>query len=345
MLGTDADPLPQLDRNGDPIITSALQAFNWLRQSPGISPTARTWRWATFDLARLEYYFAEQARRVQMAEQQTENPENGETQPAAPWLPLYDRARLLLTEALDRYPLRRNGGIGLSIRVEPEDYADVMAARFETEYMLANALLVLADGRREEALASLSRTHLEHLADRDRYADALFDTTLDRFQLNSAVIREEVEGGNWDRNQPLPRARLGDDEGPTRSPWRLREMLKNGLQLLAGEYFRAGDLAAAREDGAAEAAGYYRRAYETYQSLYDRFGFNYGSLAMLGMGDALARLGRPDDAANHYRMARNIAEMLPDGTSSDGMLNIGPEFWGARATDRLADREGGYGTP
>lgn len=346
LLGDYADPLPQLDRNGDPVITSALQSLNWLRQSPGINPNARAWRWATFDLARLDYAFAERARREALAARRAAADAGAAEEPLQPgsvWLPEYDRARIRLTEALDRYPLRRNGGIGVSVRVEPEDYADVMAARFETEYMLANTLLVLAEGRGDESLAALARVHFENMSDRERYANALFDTTLDRFQMNAAVIREEVEGGNWDRDQPLPRTRLGDDEGPTRSPERLREMLRNGMQLLATEYFRAGDLAAREEDGALEAAGFYRRAYETYQALYDRFGFTYGSLAMLGMGDALAKMGRPEDAANHYRMARNIAEMISSETASGGGLGISPEFWGERAGDRLTDNEAGYG--
>ncbi len=344
LLGSQDNPLPQLDRNGDPIIESALQAFNWLRQSEGINPAARAWRWSTFDLAKLRYIFAERARREWLAKPPDPAAPAGAEQPK-PWLALYEEARTNLTEALDRYPLRRNGGVGISIRVEPEDYADTMAFRFETEYMLANTLLILAGGRKDEALAALARTHLANLVDRSRYANALFDPALDRFQVNSAVIREEVDGGSWDRGAPLPRTRLGDDEGPTHSPWRLREMLRNSMQLLAGEYFRAGDLAATREDGAGEAAGYYRQAYEAYQTLYDRFGFAFGSLAMLGMGDSLARLGRTDDADNHYRMARNIAEMQPPDTRSDGLLNIGPDFWGKRAEDRLEDRRGGYATP
>lgn len=342
LLGDPADPLPELDRDGNPVITTAFQAFNHLRQSPDINPSARAWRWATFDLGRLYYTFAENARRA-WEEQQAAQPAGAPAESGAmPWLDLYDRARTVLTEALERYPLRRNGGTGMSVRVEPEDYADVMASRFETEYLLADTLLVLAEGRREPALAALARVHLANLKDRGRYVSALFDPSLDRFQLNSAVIREEVDGGTWDKSEPLPRTRLGDDEGPTHSPPQLRGILINGMQTLAAEYFQAGELAAAREDGAAEAAGYYRQAYDAYQEIYDRFGATYGSLAMVGMGDSLTRMGRLDDAANHYRMAENLANLQPADTRADGVLDMGPAFWGQRAADRLRDRSEGY---
>ncbi len=359
LLGDAADPLPNLDRNTDPIIETALQAFNWLRQSPGINPTARAWRWSAFDLARLQYVFAERARkdweekRARAAANPPPAPPAGaapaEAGEARPWLALYDEARARLTEVLERYPLRRNGGSGLSVTVEPADYADVMTARFEAESDLAGALLVLAGARRDESLASLARAHLENLRDRNRYAAALFDTALDRFQLNAAVVREELGNAG-----PLERSRLGDDEGPTHSPQRLKSKLRNAMLTLADEYYRAGDTAdrpARRPDGAADsaaagvAAGFYRRSYEVYQDVYDRFGVEYGAQAMVGMGDALSRLGRRDDAANHYRMARNIAGMQPPDTRSDGLLAIGPAFWGGVAESRLRDLAGGYNVP
>lgn len=364
LLGDTADPLPNLDRQGDPIIQTTLQAFNFLRQSPGINPDARAWRWATFDLAKLHYVFADNARRAAQTPAAPAAPAAGappaaqaeEGEPEQAWIGRYDTARLHLTEALERYPLRRNSGYGLSVRVEPEDYADVMAARFETEYFLANTLLVLSDARQDEQLSALARAHLENLRDRTRYANALFDRTLDRFQLNSAVIREEIDGGAWDRTMPLPRTRLGDDEGPTRDPGQLRNMLVNSTILLANEYFRAGERASRRmrlasADPAAggqpsdAAAAYYRDAYRTYQDLYDRFGAYYGPQAMVGMGDALNRMNYPEDAGNHYRMARNMVELLPPGSVPEGEVDLGPEFWARTAEQRLRDMEGGYTVP
>lgn len=355
LLGSLDDPLPVFDRNGDPVLDTALHSFNYLRQSPGINPSARAWRWATFDLAKLLYVFAERARSQWNAEQQS-NAAAGDAPAARPWLPLYDQARINLTEALERYPLRRNGGFGLSVRVEPEDYADVMASRFETEYMLANTLLVLADAREDDALYSMARAHLENMRDRNRYAGALFDENLDRFQLNAAVIREEVEGGNWDRNTPLPRTRLGDDEGPTHSPQLMFQTLRNSMLVLAREYFRAGEKARERQllasaDGAMAqpagdaAAGYYQDSYRVWQDIYDRFGLPFGSEAMVNMGDCLNRMGYPQDASNHYRMARNMAELVPADTRSDGMLDIGPAFWGTIAEQRLRDMRDGYTVP
>lgn len=354
LLGDANRPLPEFDRNGDPVIESALQAFNFLRQSQGINPTARAWRWATFDLARLQYLFAERSRREWERRAATEQTAEEE---ARPWLGLYDRARVTLTEALERYPLRRNGGIGLSVRVEPEDYADVMASRFEAEYMLAETLLVLAEARKDATLRSLARAHLENLRDPRRYAAPLFDETLDRFQLNAAVIRDEIEGGDWDARLPLPRTRLGDDEGPTHSPRQLRASLRNALLRLANQYFLAGEEAAGRqtdtddsvpqEQGTVpgEAESFYRRSYEVYQSLYDRFGVADGTQAMVGMGDALSRMGLREEAANHYRMAVNIAELQPDDVRADGRLDIGPAFWGRAASERLTDLQEGYRVP
>lgn len=352
LLGDPARPLPNLDRDGDPIIESALQAFEFIRQDPGINPTARAWRWSAFDIARLAYTAAERARREDETRQreltqqnQGQNPEqSGENDGSDAWLELYDRARVLLTEALERYPLRSNGGPGLSVRVEPEDYADLMASRYEAEYMLANTILRLADNRQDEALAALARAHLANLSDPSRYANALFDPSLDRFQLNAAVVREAIDGGNWKTGAPLPRTRLGDDEGPTHSPQHLRELLKNSLLLLAAESFQAAERLAAA-DNASGAEGLYRQAYDVYQALYDRFGPAYGPQAMLGMADILNRLGQPEAAANHYRMAENIARMQPENVRSDGMLDIGPGFWGQQAAGRLRDQSDGLRVP
>ncbi len=361
LLGTAADPLPRLDANGDPVIDTALQAFNYLRQSPGINPTARAWRWATFDLGKLRYIFADLARRQWEKEQSDRGNATTENDQRPSYVPLYEEARVNLVEALERYPLRRSNatdGPGVSVRVEPEDYADTMAARFETEYLLANTLLALADVAEDENLYALSRAHLENMRDRTRYAQALFDPTLDRFQLNSAVIREEVEGGVWQPNTPLPRSRLGDDEGPTHSPVELRDTLRNSMLLLANEYFKAGEKARARQTaagtpaaapaaaGAAGAAqGYYQDSYRVWQDIYDRFGAPFGSQAMLNMGDCLNRLGFPLDASNHYRIAVNIADLLPADTRSDGMLDIGPSFWKGVAERRLQDMADGYTVP
>ncbi|MCL2001361.1 MAG: hypothetical protein FWG74_08000, partial [Planctomycetes bacterium] len=347
VLGSISDPLPELDRNNDPILVNAFHAFNYLRQNPSINPAARAWRWSTFDLAKLEYIFAEQARK------EWEESQNAAAQPptvadgAKAWLALYDAARARFTEALERYPLRRNGGAGLSVTVEPADYADVMVSRFESEYLLAKTLLTLAEARRDDSLLALARAHLENLRDRNRYAGALFDLSLNRFQLNAAIIREEL-GVN---GAPLERSRLGDDEGPTYSPTRLRNMLRNSMLLLADEYYRAGEAAnlAARQVDASEeiaiplgaAAGFFRRSYDVYQDVYDRFGIEDGAQAMVGMGDSLSRLGRIDDAANHYRMARNIAGIQPPETRADGLLAIGPAFWGGVAESRLRDMAGG----
>jgi hypothetical protein len=345
LLGSDADPLPELDRNNDPVIATALQAFNYLRQSQGISPIARVWRWSSFDLAKLRHAMAERARRQAEGGGAAVPASSGigrEGEDDSPWLALYDRARENLTEALGRYPLTRNGGNGLSVRVEPADYADVMAARFEAEFLLAKTLLVLADGRNDDSLAALARVHLENLKDRRRYAAALFDTSLNRFQLNAAIIREELGGDG----EPLERSRLGDDDGPVRSPSVYRPMLRNAMLLLANEYFRAGEKALAREDGeSGDAAGFYRRSYAVYQDIHDRFGDAYGAQAMVGMGDNMARLGQADIAANHYRMARNIAAAAPAGESGGDSVNTGPEFWGGMAEARLRDMEAGYRTP
>ncbi len=356
LLGSPDDPLPDLDRNGDPVVETALQAFNFLRQDPGINPIARAWRWATFDLAKLHYIFAENARRQWEAERQA-NPDEAGDDTVRPWLLQYDQARVTLTEALERYPLRRNGGVGISIRVEPEDYADTMAARFATEFYLANTILTLADANQDDALYALARAHLENMRDRNRYASALFDTSIDRFQLNSAIIAEEIMGGTRDRDAPLPRTRLGDDEGPTHSPDRLRDMLRNSMLLLANEYFKSGEKARERQLLAStgdapgmmaspeNAQAYYQDSYRVWQDIYDRFGAPYGSQSMLMMGDCLNRLGFPDDAANHYRMAVNIAELMPEDTRSDGLLDIGPQFWSNMASNRLRDMADGYTVP
>lgn len=350
LLGSGDEPLPVLDRNGDPDIRTALQAFNYIRQSPDINPTARAWRWATFDLAKLRHIYAQDARRRwQEAQASSAGSDGADEVGGRDWVALYDVARIALTEALERYPLDRSGGAGISVRVEPEDYADVMAARFEAEYLLANTLLVLADAREDGSLGALARAHLENLRDRGRYANALFDGVLERFQLNAAIIREEVEGGVRDESTPLPRSRLGDDEGPTHNPVMLSEMLRNSMRLLGNEYFKAGEVVrlggGAEGLGVGSAGGYYQDSYRIWQDVYDRFGLFYGPEAMVNMGDNLNRLGHPDDARNHYRMAGNMAELLGNETGVDVRLDIGPRFWGDIARERLRDMDDGYTVP
>lgn len=361
LLGSDALPLPGLDRNGDPVIESALQAFNFLRQSPDINPTARAWRWATFDLAKLRFIFAERARLAAQNQRETSDANGGGNAESATWLPRYEQARQSLLEALERYPIRKNGtsANALTVRVEPEDYADVMTARFETEFMLAQTLLTLADASGDDPLYALSRAHLDNLRNRRNYAAALFNPDYDRFQLNSAIIREEIDGPEpppENRRTPLPRSRLGDDEGPSRSPERLRDMLKNAMQLLGNEFFRAGERVRERQLLASSAAApgssagqspgtYYQDSYQVWQDFYDRFGVAYGPQAMVMMGDNLSRMGHAPDAANHYRMARNMTELLPEDLRPDDMLAIGPSFWGNIAAQRLKDLDDGYPVP
>ena len=165
--------------------------------------------------------------------------------------------------------------------------------------------------------------------------------------MNSAIIYEEVEGGTWDRSEPLPRTRLGDDEGPTRSPAMMSDLLRNSMRLLGDEYFRAGEAARGRQpvlpNSTADAAdGYYQDSYRVWQDVYDRFGQINGPEAMVNMGDNLNRLGYPDDARNHYRMADNMSELLP---AEPGRLDIGPRFWGETARERLRDMDDGYTVP
>ena len=212
-LGSETEPLPELDRDGNPMIASAMQAFNYLRQSPDINPSARAWRWSSFDLGRLRHALAERARRQAMAAPaDASSAESDEGRQV--WIALHNLARESLEEALERYPLRRNGGAGISVRVEPADYADVMASRFEAEYLLAKTLLALAEARGDESLSALARAHLENLRDGSRYAAALFDPSLDRFQLNAAVIREEL----GEKGAPLERSRLATTKGPCTAP-------------------------------------------------------------------------------------------------------------------------------
>jgi hypothetical protein len=121
-------------------------------------------------------------------------------------------------------------------------------------------------------------------------------------------------------------------------------MLRNSLLLLANEYFRAGDRALARNGTeAGDAEGLHRRSYAVYQDIHDRFGEILGAQAMVGMGDAMSRLGRPDDAANHYRMARNNAVLAP--SPGAGGMDPDQEFWGSVAEARLRDMAGGFRVP
>lgn len=333
LLGDPKDPLPRLDRDGAPIITSSLQAFNHIRQRQGIDPMARPWRWSTFDLGWNYYALADKARRAEMEAAQ----KNGTEPDSGKWLPLYNQARDILVESLERYPLRKNGqGPGISVRTEPEDYADTMAERFFAEYLLAQTLLILADVESNSHLRPLARAHLENASNPGNYSDALFDPALDRFQIIAAVIRDAL----GDNSANLFRTRLGDDEGPGYSPKQMRLRLRNAILMLADLYYSAGEEARILPGGAEEAQNFFNRAFQTYQALYDRMGQSDGPQAMVKMGDCLLRMGKDQEAANHYRMAINIAKAQPADTKSDGLLDIGPAYWAAQAEQRLQDMAG-----
>ncbi|MDR1744578.1 MAG: hypothetical protein LBS30_02365, partial [Planctomycetota bacterium] len=87
-------------------------------------------------------------------------------------------------------------------------------------------------------------------------------------------------------------------------------------------------------------------SYRVWQDMYDRFGMLFGPQCMVSMGDCLNRLGNGEDAANHYRMARNMADVVPaDGGDRTMLLRAAPAFWGGIAEQRLKDMEDGYTVP
>ena len=313
-LGDLAEPLPRMDEKG-PRIQTALQAFEYLRRLPDLAPESRPWRWATFGLGMVKQRIAERMRRL--------TPQKPEV-----WRGYFRTAAEALKESLERYPLKSGGGGGIDRDLEPEDYWETMRARFTAEYALARVQEAL--GQENEA-----RAHFARLLDEETYPPAMF----------------EGESGRPTWLRPT----LGVSEGPMWSAEHLRLLHQNAYFHLGRLWLTEGERCE-RESAALKADGKtvesdaaqqrareaYAAAVRVYQAAYDRLPLVNAPRALYGQAECLRRLGKTEEAAAKYALARSAARLRQDEGKKMDAGEWGADFWENLAAERQKDLEEGY---
>ncbi len=335
-VGDPENPLPEILRDGAVQIDSALQAFNGIRRLPGLGPDSRPWRWATFALGPTWFRIAENKRREEEAARSPQNPARPDT-----WLEYYRNAEAMLRESLERYLLKRSPEdyVGEDMNVAPEDYGEILCARFVSEYFIARTQLVLADKQNDRAHAVEARLHLQDMLDANNYPDIMFDESVPQtlyLAIVDALAGQKSEGG-------IPRtARLGVSEGPGYHQKYLSSLRRNAYFLLGQSWLDEADqIIQTAPDDETHYKDAIHKAYRVYQAAHDRLSPRDGPYLIYMMAECLKKLGRAREAETKYRLARNAAQNLRD-TSDMKLQFIGPEFWQKMATERLVDLQEGF---
>ncbi len=335
-IGDPERPQPRRVR-GILQIESALQAFNRIRELPGLSPESRPWRWATFGLGRTWFRIAERERARELAAR-----EAGEQPRPDLWIEFYrDKAQAYLREALNRYRFRSTDGAGgLDPARQPEDYGEVVCARFVAEYYLARVQTVLREALGDPVWGARARRHFEHLIDAEVYPDAVFHTP-DPDQLYLAIARAaevQEEGGRTAGIRQL-HPLLGVVEGPVYSPRLLRHLRRNAFFLLAQNYTQEGNRL--EQEAPERAKDAFRSAYGVYQVAHDRLPPEDAPLIMYRQAECLRRLGQREEAERQYALARNTARTLRAAETAP-LKFLGPDYWAELSAERLQDHEDGF---
>ncbi len=338
LIGDPAQPLPQRI-GGLPRILSALQAFNFVRQLPGLGPQSRPWRWATFGLGTVWCRIADREReRELLARKQGAKPRPDR------WVGIYrDHALACLREAYNRYLLKtgRDKGVGIDPWTQPEDFGELTCARFITEYNMAKVQTVLAKTLQEPQWHQRIRDHLSHLIDTGLYPDVMFDATgSEPLYLAIAENRRNRAPRTGDRGVLLAKApMLGVVEGPVYYPDYLRGLRREAFFLLGQNYIEAGERLSAEDPQKAQDA--FRAAYSVYQAAHDRLPPVDSPQVMYLQGVCLQKMKLRDEAARKYTLVVNTARNLKGG-GSDSLGVADPGYWASLASKRLQDYKDGF---
>ncbi|MBN2712294.1 MAG: tetratricopeptide repeat protein, partial [Planctomycetes bacterium] len=354
LIGSPQKPVAVTGSNGLLEIDSALQACNRIRKLPGIGWESRPWRWATFELGRVWYMIAE---REENAAQVADPAGEGKAKTPPSWIDYYRNAESVLQEGLERYLLKRsdNDPLGSDWRTEPEDYGEIMAARFTNEYYLALTRLKLADLGGDLKKTEEARRSLRHMLDTSLYSDIMFDPSAPRpyyplwaMQQNRDTLLPDGLSVN---RAGVARKVLGESEGPEYLPATLSSMRRNAFFILGKSLLDEADhwtksreslLAEGRDADAANAVRSMRdsalRAYAVYQSAYDRLPPRDAPEVLYMMGESLRKLGENERALAKYHLASNTASNLPP-VEAGSPLFVGPALWKQFADQRIGELE------
>ncbi|MCX7935129.1 MAG: hypothetical protein N3A66_07720, partial [Planctomycetota bacterium] len=201
-------------------------------------------------------------------------------------------------------------------------------ARFVAEYSLARVREAL--GEEGEA-----RRHLAHLLDEGLYPAAMF----------------EGEAGRPTWLRPT----LGVSEGPIWSGENLRLLQRNAYFLLGRLWLAEGERSE-REAAALAAEGKraegdtaqqrarqaYEEAIRVYQAAYDRLPLANAPHALYGQAEGLRRLGKTEEAAAKYALARSSARQRQGAEPRSSAEEWGMVLWEKLAGERQKDLEEGY---
>lgn len=316
LIGNPEMPFAREREGGGFMPETALQVFNEIRRMPGITPSSRPWRWATFGLGRTWYEIAERTRLAEEARALAENRE-----PASiVWLPLYETAEQVLREGLERYRLQYgtvDDNVGVSREREPEDYFDIMRQRMESEYFLAMTQKVIARGRVEGEEEEM-RQHFSNVINQELYPKNMADLDTARLLLSNRSV-------------------LGVNEGPVVRPLYLDTLRHNSYFFLAQSWKDYGrKLRQENKPQPANAA--YERALQVYRTARDQLSLLDGPRILYNIGEVMIALDRAEDARRLFLMAiTQVKQLEAAGQNPDSVAEL--TIWRQLSEDRLRDLE------
>lgn len=296
---------------------TALQVFNEIRRLPGIEPSSRPWRWATFALGRTWYEIAERERNGEIAAALRGN------RRATPikWIPHFNTAEKYLRESLDRYRLAENETmVGTQKSKEPEDFEDIRRLRLESEYFLA---LTLREINREHPDSDTEyeiRKLFDNVISPVLYPNAMFAPYLDQYVLPQ---------GNS----------LGITDGPIVRPRYLDSLRRNAFFMLAQTWRQLGkELEKKAGRVTPETQQAFEEALKIYRRARDRLPPNDSPQILYNIGDTLYDLGRTEDAGRMFLMvASQVAQMESVEKRREFTDEI--RIWKTLSENRLRDLE------
>jgi len=318
-IGDPKNPYLQQSDNGQQYPQTALQVFNEIRRLPGITPTSRPWRWATFGLAKTWYEIAERARANELQKAQKE----GRTAASIEWLPYYEEAERLLRESLERYKIKYNPNdpIGIDPIEEPEDYNDIMRERMESEYFLAMTLKVLARSRSEMGEGEV-RKLLSDVINPELYPSDMTNLDGTRLLLTNRSV-------------------LGLTEGPVVRPRYLEALQHNSFFLLAQSWKEYGR-ELLRENKKTLADNAFDKALQVYRQARDRLTLVDGPRILYNMGEVMISLGKPQDARRLFLMAISQVNQLESSGQKQEIIDE-LILWRTLSQDRIRDMDNKVG--
>lgn len=313
LLGDPNAPYAKENNVGLFVPDSALQVFNEIRRTNGITPSSRPWRWATFGLGKTWYEIAERARQNELAAARAADRKPAPTA----WIPHFQTAIKVLREGLERYRLKYNSSdeIGTSRANEPDDYFDIMRQRMENEYFLAMSLRVQSKENPKDDGEEV-RKHLTDIINLELYPQNMTDLDGSRLLLSGRSV-------------------LGVNEGPMVRPLYLETLRFNAFFFLAQSWNDEG-VRLATQNKTQQANAAYDKALQVYRTARDRLNLLDGPRILYNMGEVMVSLNRPDEAKRLFMMAISQVNQL-EGADQREDVQADLRIWKTLSENRIKD--------